>query len=92
MNLKIFWDLEKSGISKTQVSQSFQELDSVENVANFTNFANVAKVANVANFTNVDNVWHCPGQFRVKKTSFKQTVSKLIFLGQNMLVRPHEVD
>ena len=29
------------------------------------------------------------GQFRVKKTSFKRTVSKLIFLGQNMLVRPH---
>ena len=31
------------------------------------------------------------GQFRVKKTSFERTVSKLIFLGQNMLVRPHGV-
>ena len=32
------------------------------------------------------------GQFRTKKTGFEVTVSELIFLGQNMLVRPHEVD
>ena len=31
------------------------------------------------------------GQFRTKKTGFEVTVSELIFLGQNMLVRPHEV-
>ena len=31
------------------------------------------------------------GQFRTKKTSFQQTVSRLIFFGQNMLDRSHEV-
>ena len=41
------------------------------------------------NLVNIVQGGFLTGQFRVKKTSFEQTVSKLIFLGQNMLVRPH---
>ena len=37
-------------------------------------------------------VKHVDGQFHAKRTRVGVTISKLIFLGQNMLVRPHEVD
>ena len=52
------------------------------------------KAMKEASWSNDDEVMDLKntGQFHAKRTRVGVTISKLIFLGQNMLVRPHEVD
>ena len=53
-------------------------------------FSPLSTIGSHSNFIH-ETKTRAKGQFHAKRTRFDVTVSKLIFLDQNMLVRPHEV-